>query len=295
GVGDRRYSTAAWCSRPAFSTNWPCPIAWPGAIVFLATTMRSATSASSDSMRFGALPDGGGVTATAAHICPCVVSCADACAAAAVNKAKASSEDFMSIPLNSAAAPQPHFPCQNTSLRLTCNCRMLMLELRLVIVPKPPLPGIGTPPASRWSAAKPLFGLPKLGWLKALKASSRNCSLSRSVNLISFLRERSTLNNGGPITVFRPRFPNVYCDCRAKACTLNHSRGVGLLSCTDWPATAFGRSMLLLPILDRSWPSMMSTGEPVAMDQITPRSHPPAKALATRPFMSLWPFPNGNW
>src|SRR5579862_4518716 len=172
---------------------------------------------------------------------------------------------------------------------------MLILELRLVIVPKPPLPGIGTPLASRWSAVKALPGLPKLGWLKVLKASSRNCSLSCSVNLISFLREESTLNNGGPITVFRPKFPNVYCDCKAKACTLNHSLGVGLLSVDDRPATAFGRSMLLLPVLDRSWPSMTSTGEPVAIDQITPRSHPPARALATRPFMSAWPFPNGNW
>jgi hypothetical protein len=36
-------------------------------------------------MRFGALPTGGGATATVAHICPCVVSCADACAAAVVN------------------------------------------------------------------------------------------------------------------------------------------------------------------------------------------------------------------
>ena len=118
-------------------------------------------------MRFGALPDRGGVTATAAHICPCVVSCADACAAAAVNKAKASSEDFISIPLLAVVAaqvaPKPHVTSQNTSLRLTCNCRMLMLELRLVIVPKPPLPGIGTPLASRWSADKLLFGLPKLG------------------------------------------------------------------------------------------------------------------------------------
>src|SRR6202140_4069469 len=131
---------------------------------------------------------------------------------------------------------------------------MLTLELRLVIVPKPPLPGIGTPLASRWSAAKALFGLPKLGWLKTLKASSRNCSFSCSVNLISFLREESTLNNGGPITVFLPRFPNVYWGCRAKACTLNHSLGVGLLSWNDWPAAAFGRSMLLLPVLDRSLP-----------------------------------------
>jgi hypothetical protein len=57
-------------------------------------------------MRFGASPTGGGVTATVAHIFPCVVSCADACAAAAVNKAKASSEDFMSIPLNSVVAAQ---------------------------------------------------------------------------------------------------------------------------------------------------------------------------------------------
>src|ERR1700722_17387891 len=158
---------------------------------------------------------------------------------------------------------------------------MLTLELRLVIVPKPPLPGTGTPLASRWSELKPLPGLPKLGWLKVLKASSRNCSLSRSVNLISFLIEESTLNNGGARPGFRPKFPNVYCGCRAKASTLNHSLGVGLLSFDDWPVTAFGRSMLLLPMLDRSWPAMMSTGEPVAMDQITPRSHPPAMAFAT--------------
>jgi len=53
-----------------------------------------------------------------AHICPCVVSCADACAAAAANKAKtrkveAGSEDFISIPLlgevAAQIAPQPHF------------------------------------------------------------------------------------------------------------------------------------------------------------------------------------------
>src|ERR1700722_20409548 len=146
---------------------------------------------------------------------------------------------------------------------------MLMLELGLVTGPKLPLPGVGIPLASRWLADKPLPGLPKLGWLKALKASSRSCSLSRSVKLMSFLREKSTLNIDGPITVLRPRFPNVYWGCRAKACTLNHSLGVGLLRVDDTPATEFGRSMLLLPILDRSCPSMMSRGEPVAMDQIS--------------------------
>src|ERR1700683_2705654 len=106
GVGERRYSTAAWCSRPARSTTWPCAIAWSGVMIFLDTPTRSATSASSDSMRFCASPVGGGLTATLAHICPCVFSCADASAAAAVNKAKASSEDFMSIPLLIVVAAQ---------------------------------------------------------------------------------------------------------------------------------------------------------------------------------------------
>src|SRR6266852_7013329 len=135
--------------------------------------------------------------------------------------------------------PRQQHVYQNTTLRLTCNSRMSTPVLVLVIWPKLPVPGMATPFALSRSAFTLLPGSPKLGWLKTLKASRRNCKYRRSVNLKSFLTEVSTLNNGGPITTFLPRSPKVYCGCRAKACTLNHSFGVGLLSIHAWLGTTF--------------------------------------------------------
>src|SRR6266852_7154043 len=145
--------------------------------------------------------------------------------------------------------PRQQHVYQNTTLRLICNSRMSTPVLVLVIWPKLPVPGMGTPFASSRSAVTLLLGSPKLGWLKTLKASSRNCKYCRSVNLKSLLTEASTVNNGGPITTFRPKFPKVYSGCRAKACVLNHSFGVVLLSFHVWPGTTFGRSWPT-PVLD---------------------------------------------
>jgi hypothetical protein len=79
---------------------------------------------------------------------------------------------------------RPHLQCQDTNLALACKSRVLMPALRLVTVPKPPLPGMGTPFASRWSETRPLSGAPDLGWLKSLKTSNRNCLFNRSVSPI---------------------------------------------------------------------------------------------------------------
>src|ERR1700731_368889 len=50
-------------------------------------------------------------------------------------------------------------------------------------------------------------GLEKLGWLKRLKMSARNCMLSRSFNFVSLASEKSKFLKSGPTKALRPRLP----------------------------------------------------------------------------------------
>lgn len=78
------------------------------------------------------------------------------------------------------------------------------------------------------------FGFPKLGWLKKLKASARNCSEKRSVNLMLFSRAKSRFTYPGPVRMLRPELPNrgvpaaraAWNELVVKQAGLNHSETV---------------------------------------------------------------------
>src|SRR5215472_12019543 len=53
------------------------------------------------------------------------------------------------------------------------------------------------------------LGFAKLGWLKMLNVSMRNCALRRSPNLKFLLTERSTLWKPVSLKMLRPILPNV--------------------------------------------------------------------------------------
>src|ERR1700730_8271820 len=57
------------------------------------------------------------------------------------------------------------------------------------------------------------FGLAKLGWLKILKNSARNCRTRRSVRCVSLKIEKLNSLNAGPRRLLRPMLPK----CRVPA------------------------------------------------------------------------------
>src|SRR5207248_4630067 len=61
------------------------------------------------------------------------------------------------------------------------------------------------------------FGGARLTWLKMLKNSLLNCSSWPSVIRKCLFTRKSTVESGGPITVFRPRFPKVPNSCGTNA------------------------------------------------------------------------------
>src|SRR4029077_14708503 len=91
-----------------------------------------------------------------------------------------------------------------TNFKLNCSSRMSMPPRVLLIVPKAPEPGIGTPEALSTLLESVGFGSPKLGWFKTLKASNRNCRYLRSVKEKFFNLEKSALKIPGPVTTLRP-------------------------------------------------------------------------------------------
>src|SRR5260370_17785170 len=54
-----------------------------------------------------------------------------------------------------------------------------------------------------------VLGFAKCGWLRTLKNSARNWTLTRSVRLVALTTEKSQLSNRGPRNGFRPAFPKV--------------------------------------------------------------------------------------
>ena len=96
---------------------------------------------------------------------------------------------------------------QKTSLRPNCNCRIGIVLRVLLIVPKAPLPRIGTPAPVKALLLNDVLGSPKLGWFKRLNASTRNCRYFRSEKLNFLSAEESMPNMPGPVNVLRPRFP----------------------------------------------------------------------------------------
>src|ERR1700719_2475883 len=67
--------------------------------------------------------------------------------------------------------------------------------------------GVTVPLFSRFTRKLGSVGLEKLGWLKRLKMSARNCILSRSFSLVSLAREKSKFLKSGPTNALRPRLP----------------------------------------------------------------------------------------
>src|SRR3954454_300024 len=53
-------------------------------------------------------------------------------------------------------------------------------------------------------------GCPKFVWFNKSKASARNCQLRRSESFVFLIREKSKFEKPGPITTFRPKFPNLF-------------------------------------------------------------------------------------
>ncbi len=53
------------------------------------------------------------------------------------------------------------------------------------------------------------FGRLKLGWLRILKNSVRNCSETRSLILVFLLTEKSSTLKRGPTMIFRPALPKL--------------------------------------------------------------------------------------
>src|SRR5262245_12211870 len=70
-----------------------------------------------------------------------------------------------------------------------------------------PANGVTVPLVSRFTENVGRKGLEKLGWLKRLKASRRNCIVTCSPSLVSLARPRSKLWKSGPRKALRGRFP----------------------------------------------------------------------------------------
>src|SRR5580704_9203398 len=66
------------------------------------------------------------------------------------------------------------------------------------------------------------FGVVKLEWLSTLKNSARNCARSRSWIVVLLATDRSSSESPGPVSVSRPRLPNVPGYGALKAAGLNH-------------------------------------------------------------------------
>src|ERR1017187_1043572 len=69
-----------------------------------------------------------------------------------------------------------------------------------------------------------VLGLQKFVWLKMLKNSDRNCTLTFSPSLVVLNNPMSQANMWGPRRMPLPRVPNVPMGLPAKAAGLNHSR-----------------------------------------------------------------------
>ena len=70
------------------------------------------------------------------------------------------------------------------------------------------------------------MGGPKFVWLKALKASARNCSLNLSDIEVVLNNDKSTVLDPGATSASRPTFPNVPTGGRIKAFGSNHFVGL---------------------------------------------------------------------
>src|ERR1700757_4015966 len=90
------------------------------------------------------------------------------------------------------------------------------------------------------------FGSAKLGWLKMLKNSDRNCRSARSLIRVDFNTEKSAILVRGPMMTLRPALPNVPLAGATKAAVLNQaSTRLGPLLGSP---TRFGRSLLDSPL-----------------------------------------------
>src|SRR6266404_913580 len=121
-----------------------------------------------------------------------------------------------------------------------------------------------------------------MGWFRRLKASKRNCSLSRSVMEVVFMELKSKLTYFGPRSTLRPAFPKTSCEVgNAMADVFHQFRScfgplLGLpvrsqLSCSK--TTILTASSLV-------W--RQDAGKPVRTTLMPPICHPPS-SLSTGP------------
>src|SRR6185312_7950252 len=136
------------------------------------------------------------------------------------------------------------------SLAASWNARGSAAE---VMVPKVPLEFLPSLPGTNV-----MLGRPKMGWLKALKASTRNSLRRCSVMGVVLMSEMSESKAEGPRTLgsVRGTLPKRYSCGLTKASLLNHCLMVGLDSFALTPGTKSGRvaAKLLAPLMVRGVP-----------------------------------------
>src|SRR5215467_15621391 len=92
-------------------------------------------------------------------------------------------------------------PVHHISFSANCSCRLLAAVLLMVLNS----PNDGAPPdVASWKG----LGMEKIGWLRKLKASKRNCTLKCSVMFVVFIALKSKLTYFGPRRTLRPASPN---------------------------------------------------------------------------------------
>src|SRR5262249_31972869 len=121
------------------------------------------------------------------------------------------------------------------------------------------------------SEEKFVLGLPSCGWLKTLKASTRNDKRELSVIRTLFDRAVSIWNRPGPSTIFRPAVPHRPFGGSTNAAGLIHWLMVRpLVGMSDTPGTRSGRWFWLLP-----------SGSAVALREIVTVSGSPVRTEPT--------------
>src|SRR5712671_1838343 len=92
-------------------------------------------------------------------------------------------------------------------INFSANCSWRLLAAVLLMVLNSPKVGALEPTWS-WNG----LGIEKIGWLKMLNASKRNCSLRRSVIVVVFMELKSKLTYFGPRRILRPALPKTSCE-----------------------------------------------------------------------------------
>ena len=128
----------------------------------------------------------------------------------------------------------------------------------------------------------PELGFARFTVLKALKNSVRNWSVIVSPGSAKFLKRMiSQFARAGPLSVFRPKLPNLYCSGTEKASGLSHPRVLSaeLRTRAGLSSTRSGRWNEPKPIFARSKSIVTLTGAPVLYLVIPLTAQPPNTLL----------------